>query len=464
MCFLKDKKMLILAFFILVFSSTSLSFWLLDYSWLEQQRITQLLLVFSASTALLLGYLRGPSSFAPPGNAVLLAFILGLASALLSQHPQWALKEWAKYASSLAMIVYLGRALRQTAAQQVVLFILLITSAMLAVQFFSFYLASFFTGTRDVNPYLMYPGFDNPRFYGQFQIMLIPILHGLSFQQGWHKKLFNQNVIYLALLLQWCIVWALAGRGVVLGLCAACLITLLATRARYKALLLQVLVFAMAGAVLYFLLFFCIPEWAGLGRDIPSSLRFGLSKRDVLWQGAWEMMQAHPWLGVGPLHYSAVWNHIGAHPHQATLQLLAEWGIPATLLFLFSIMSGMLRGMNRIRSDTNALDAALWIALLASLTLAQVDGVFAMPYTEGWLSIIAGLALARWRNPEKNAVNMVCSLRRGIFSILLLMATAIIARILIVDAPLLHETSIKFYEEHNIGSPPRFWDQGWIPM
>jgi len=407
MSLLKNKEMLITAFFILVFSSTSLSYWLLDYSWLEQQRITQLLLVSVASTALLLGYLRHPGIFAAPGNIVLLALILGLSSALLSQYPQWALKEWAKYMSSVALIFYLGHVLRQTAAQQVVLFILLITSALLAVQFFSFYLASFFTGTRDVNPYLMYPGFDNSRFYGQFQTMLIPILHGLSFQQGWHKKLFNQSVIYTVLLLQWCIVWALAGRGVLLGLCAAYVIMFLVTGTRYKSLLLQVLVFAMAGAVLYFLLFFCIPEWAGLARDIPSSLRFDLSKRDTLWQGAWEMIQAHPLLGVGPLHYSAVWNHIGAHPHQATLQFLAEWGIPATLLFLLSIMSGMLRGMNKIRSNTNALDAALWIALLASLTLAQVDGVFAMPYTEGWLAIITGLAVARWKIPESSPAQPV---------------------------------------------------------
>ncbi|WP_413044245.1 O-antigen ligase family protein [Pseudomonas sp. YJ42] len=463
MFFLKDKEMLITAFFLFVFSSTSVSYWLLDYSWLEQQRITQLLLVTAASAALLLGYIRYPGVFPAPSNIVLLAFILGLNSALLSQYPQWAFKEWAKYAASLALMIYLGHVLRQMAAQQVVLFLLLTTSVLLAVQFFAFYLASFFTGTRDVNPYLMYPGFDNPRFYGQFQIMLIPILHGLSFQQGWHKKLFNQNIIYLALLLQWCIVWALAGRGVVLGLCTACAITLLATGARYKALLLQVLVFTVAGAALYFVLFFCIPEWAGLARDVPSGLRFGLSKRDVLWQGAWEMIQTHPLLGVGPLHYSAVWNHIGAHPHQATLQFLAEWGIPATLLFMFSIMAGMLRGMNRIRNNTNLLDAALWMALLASLTLAQVDGVFAMPYSEGWLAILVGLALARWGSPASTTA-IACSIRRGIFSILLLLSIAVIVRILIVDAPLLHETSIKFYEEHNIGSPPRFWDQGWIPM
>jgi len=45
-----------------------------------------------------------------------------------------------------------------------------------------------------------------------------------------------------------------------------------------------------------------------------------------------------------------------------------------------------------------------------------------------------------------------------------MVAMAIIASILIMDVPLLHETSIRFYKEHNIGSPPRFWDQGWIPM
>lgn len=309
----------------------------------------------------------------------------------------------------------------------------------------------------------MYPGFDNPRFYGQFQVLLIPILHGLSSQQGWHKKLFNQKVIYPTLLLQWCIVWALAGRGVLLGLGMACVITLLATGGRYKTLLLQVLAFVLAGAALYFLLFFCIPEWAGLARDIPSGLRFGLSKREVLWQGAWEMIRTNPLLGVGPLHYSAVWNHIGAHPHQATLQFLAEWGIPATLLFLFSIMVGMLRGVSMVRNNTSVLDVSLWMALLAALTLAQVDGVFAMPYTEGWLAVIAGLARARWKSPV-GAVSMACSIRRAIFSMLLLFATAIIARILIVDVPLLHEASMKFYEEHNIGSPPRFWDQGWIPM
>jgi O-antigen ligase len=175
------------------------------------------------------------------------------------------------------------------------------------------------------------------------------------------------------------------------------------------------------------------------------------------------MMQANPLFGVGPMHYSAVWNHIGAHPHQAILQFLAEWGIPATGLLLFSILLGMWLGLNRIRSTPNYLDAALWLALMASLILAQVDGVFVMPYTEGWLAILAGLALARWQGSVETTA-AVFSLRRTMFLMLLLLAIAVIGRILVVDVPQLHDTSRKFYQEHNIGSPPRFWDQGWIPM
>jgi len=143
MSVLKCKEMLLLAFFLVVFSSTSLSYWLLDYSWLEQQRITQLLLVLFASLVVVSGYFRSSSPVISPSRALLLALVLGLVSALLSQYPDWALKEWAKYASSVALIFYLGHILRQASAQQLVLFMLLVTSIILAVQFYAFYLASF---------------------------------------------------------------------------------------------------------------------------------------------------------------------------------------------------------------------------------------------------------------------------------------------------------------------------------
>ncbi|MFG0584381.1 O-antigen ligase family protein [Pseudomonas sp. zjy_9] len=462
---LKYLELLGLAFFLIVFSGASVVYWSLEYSWLEQQRIAQLLLVFFASSSFVVCFFCVDRFVGLPTNAVLLAIALGLISVSLSQYPEWALKEWAKYVASIALVVYLGGMLSHGSAQQFVLFILLVVSLFLVVQFYAFYVASFFTGTRDVSPYLMYPGFDNPRFYGQYQVLSIPVLHGLSLVKVWSNRLFNKWVIYFVLLLQWSIVWALAGRGVLLSLCGGALVMLLLTGSRYKILLIQIFGMAAVGAALYSLFFFFIPEWAGLARDLPSGLRFDLSRRDVLWLGAWEMVQAHPIFGVGPLHYSAEWNHIGAHPHQATLQFLAEWGVPATALLLFSVIAGMKCGLSRIRNTSDALDAALWLALLASLLLAQVDGVFVMPYTEGWLAVLAGVSWARWRGVTAAiAVERQQKLRGVIFSIFLLLALVVVARILIVEVPQLRETSKAFYQKHNIGSPPRFWDQGWIPM
>lgn len=445
----------------LIFSSTSLSYWLFDYSWLEQQRITQLLMAAFGALAWLFMQVRSPFPQAP--LPLLLALGLGLVAVFCAKYPEWALKEWAKYVAMIGMLLYLGLLLRDESKQKNVLAVLLIVSVILTVQFFAFYLASFFTGTRDVNPYLMYPGFDNPRFYGQFQIILISVLHGLFFQKNWHTRLFNQKLLATILVLQWVIVWALAGRGVMLGLFGATLGLFIVSGFKYKKLLLQIALCALVGFLLYQLLFFWVPEWAGLAQNIPSGLRFGLSKREVLWGGAWQMIQDSPFLGVGPLHFSAVWNHIGAHPHQAVLQFAAEWGVPATLLLLLVVIRSMLRGLKVLRGQTECLDAGLWLALLASLILAQVDGVFAMPYTEGWLAIIGGLALARWQKLG----NTRFSIRiwpQYLFTLLLFLAIVVIGKVLIVDVPVLHDSSKDFYEQHRIGSPPRFWDQGWIPM
>ena len=36
--------------------------------------------------------------------------------------------------------------------------------------------------------------------------------------------------------------------------------------------------------------------------------------------------------------------------------------------------------------------------------------------------------------------------------------------IIIYDVPYLYSSQMGFWNYHHIGSPPRFWDQGWIPM
>lgn len=446
---------------ILLFSSTSLSYWLFEYSWLEQQRITQIALITIGSALWLIT--RPHQKISAPWP-LLTALTLGLVSSLLSTYPDWALKEWAKYTTMLALLVYFGEFFTCESRQKIITALLVAVSLVLTIQFMAFYLASFFSGTQTVDPYLMYPGFDNPRFYGQFQIILIPILHALYFKENWQHPIFSTKLITAILIFQWAIIWALAGRGVLLGLFAAVAALIMLTQLKHRKIIVHLGLTALLGAFLYFILFHILPDWAGLKQSLPSGMRFDLSRRDVLWGGAWQMIISQPWLGVGPLHFSASWNHIGAHPHQAVLQFASEWGIPATLLFLWVIALSMLKGLRIIRIQQDPLDVGLWLALLASLVLAQVDGVFAMPYTEGWLTIIAGLALARWKQTNTIKTKPVHQAQTIIFSLLTIVSIIVLMRVLILDVPALHESHKKFIEKHKIGSPPRFWDQGWIPM
>lgn len=447
----------------ITFVSTSLIHWSLTNSWLDQQRIAELVLVLCACLSFAL------AGFSKPVNRAELVittiFILGVASSLLAEYPLWAMKEWAKCLGLYLLAYWVARQYSHAAGKYFLGLVMLIISALLAVQFLAFYASAFISGTYNIDPDLLYSGFDNPRFYGQVMVMLLPMLawYTLYFSIVNKKKWLTLGVVVS--IVQWMILIALAGRGSWLGLFLAhMLLFLLAPK--FRRLIAWQCGMALGGLLLYGVMFHLVP-WA---LSISAPLRvldFGLSKREVLWQGAWEMVLAHPWLGVGPLHFAAVWNHIGAHPHQAFLQWAAEWGVVATLLAVGVVIYGMRRGLCYLRGNAaDNLDAALWLALAAVLVLAQVDGVFVMPYTETWLAILAGLAMARWRQPNVETLNGLpfSSVASWIMRGLSIVAALVIVCILLFDVPHLYEASNGFWPHHNIGSPPRFWDQGWIPM
>jgi O-antigen ligase len=172
------------------------------------------------------------------------------------------------------------------------------------------------------------------------------------------------------------------------------------------------------------------------------------------------MAIANPWIGVGPMHYSAIYNPIAAHPHQVVLQWLAEWGFPATGLALLLGVSGLLHGSRCLRqASANELDAGLWVAIVGALVLAQVDGVFVMPYTETWLALLIGLALARWSKQAsaRTGQRLACA-------IITIPVVLILGKVLISEAPTLPVTASDYRKEHHAGWTPRFWSQGWIPM
>lgn len=328
-----------------------------------------------------------------------------------------------------------------------------------ALQFLIYYLMAFITGIRMFNADILFSGFSNPRFFGQFQVMLMPVMALLVERCRQQRRIAAFALLGLALISQWCITFILGGRGLWLGLLVSHLALLLINRQLWRISTLQAGA-ALLGFLLFLLLFKLIPLWLGLDPVLRDGLRTSLSGREHIWQWAWEMALTNPWLGVGPMHYSATYNPIAAHPHQVVLQWMAEWGFAATFIALVLGAWGLTHGIRVLRqASANEWDAGLWVAIVGALVLAQVDGVFVMPYTETWLALLTGLAMARWSKPASAS-----STQRLACAIIAIPVLLVLGKVLINEAPTLPQTADAYMMQHHTGWTPRFWLQGWIPM
>lgn len=447
-----------LAVLLIAFCSSAIETWHSGYGWHDQQRIYQLILLCAcAPLAALL-----PQATLPRPVLLLLAglLLLGLFSSSMALWPQWALKEWSRYGGLLLLALLVSGLAERHNWQSFVLWAMAGVGFIHAFQFLVYYLAAFVTGIRMLDSDIFFNGFSNPRFFGQFQVMLMPVMALLVERCRQHRRhIALGTLLGLALATQWCIAFILGGRGLWLGLLASHLILLVINRQLWRILALQAGT-ALLGFLLFLLMFKLIPLWLGLEPGLRDSLRTSLSGRERIWRWAWEMALANPWLGVGPMHYSANYNPIAAHPHQVVLQWMAEWGFAATLIALALGAWGLLHSAGVLRrASANELDAGLWVAIVGALVLAQVDGVFVMPYTETWLALLIGLTLARWATPIPPP-----PIQRLACAILAIPVLVILGNVLLTEAPNVPEASEAYMAKHHTGWTPRFWLQGWIPM
>lgn len=448
---------LLFALLLAVFCLSAIQIWHLGYQWHDQQRIYQLVLLCAcAPLAALL-----PQAVLPRAALLLLAGLLalGLSSSALAELPEWALKEWSRYAGLLLLAFLISSLKTRPTWQNPILWAMAAVGFIHAFQFLVAYLTAFISGMRMLDADILFSGFSNPRFFGQFQVMLMPVMALLVEHCRQQRRIALAVLLTLALVTQWCIAFTLGGRGMWLGLLASHLALLLINRKLWRTLALQAAA-ALLGFLLFVLLFKLIPLWLGLDPALRDNLRTSLSGREHIWQSAWEMALANPWLGAGPMHYSAIYNPIAAHPHQVVLQWLAEWGFSATLIALTLGAWGLLHGACYLRQAVaNELDAGLWVAIVGALALAQVDGVFVMPYTETWLALLIGLAMARWSSPAPAKAS-----QRIAVGILAIPVVLVLGQVLIKEAPTLPQSQETYMKEHHTGWTPRFWSQGWIPM
>jgi O-antigen ligase len=231
------------------------------------------------------------------------------------------------------------------------------------------------------------------------------------------------------------------------------------------------LVFAACGALLWGLLFHGLPALLSM-KAASETGRFSdfasVGARWKLWRISVESALAHPFLGLGPMHFAYVDNGNGAHPHNFWLQLAAEWGIPAALL-VGAVAAGFfvrLWGAARVESDPamKRVGVAMVAVVLAWGIGTLADGYMVIPTSQAMSAAVLMLAVMWLRISSPT----VLPTSRGrlipiVWTIFFAIALTVLALLPVTEFGQPTRREQAWRAEHPGGMMwPRFWQQGWI--
>ncbi len=306
----------------------------------------------------------------------------------------------------------------------------------------------------------------NIRFFNQYQTWTLPLLGGLLVAIP--KRWKNARVGVLGLIaLWWALVFTSSVRGTIVAMAVAAIGVALLFRRHAKPWLLAQAAGLFGGLLLYHLLF---STEGGLKVVERFSEERQYSGRLQLWLTSLEMAWAHPWLGAGPMHFAWPPFHFstGAHPHNAFLQWLAEWGLPSTGIMSGLAVWGGWRWMDQERraaeeasAASNGVRVALVGSVLAAAAHAMVSGLLVTPISQVFLALVGGWAWGRYQFKQK-PVTVPSNLAHAVLCVLLVGAMGVVGSSL-KDLSTVEERRDALIEavDRNRFSP-RYWGQGFL--
>jgi O-antigen ligase len=452
-----------------------------NLQWHDGQRLGQLVLLAFVVFALAWpGVAHGPVQtwvLLPYWSRVafLSAFAMGFVSSVMAPLPRWALLEWGMMWLLLILVLIIATQRRQvgTRLDQWLVLLFYATATAYAVTSVVVYLTMLQIGPF-FNVRELFGSFSNVRFFGHIQTMLLPFL--LLPAMWWGTTRARRTALWIVPVIWWMLAVASGTRGtwvaLVIGMVAVAIFSGAAGRRWIK----WQVGGLMGGLLSYVIFIWAVPQF--LEQPAWFIHRSGdiisLSHRELLWASSLTFSAQHPLLGIGPMHYAYFSSVVGAHPHSALLQWLAEWGIPAALLFtgVFAraglVFAGHVRRASTVTRNSGAgMEVALLAALAGAAAQAMVDGVLVMPVSQTLLILLCGWAVGM--SFERHDL----VLRRHVCQYLIIMAMTVAAASLVARGVLpeigqLAEREQAYLAAHPPVDPslprlfPRFWTQGWI--
>lgn len=431
----------------------------------DLHRIVQLCILLTVGIALIWNpqpMLAGFSSLRRrEGGLIGLAFTFGAISSLLSARPHFAGLEWALFILLFVLALAVSQEVyrRPAVCDQWMRWALATTSVVIVLKIVLIYLSVLMQGGRLNSIVLFHHGFSNPRFFGQVATFVIPLLaYPLLRTKNRRERFFW----FVMLAVWWALLFASATRGSFMALAAASIVLVILNRQSTLPWLRAQAICLVFGVVIYSVLFIWIPEQLNQVVSMESRANnfASLSNRDVIWQIALQHIVTHPLLGIGPMHFANEINPVAAHPHNALLQLAAEWGLPAALAWLWVVIIGSVAFLQKIRrgEGENELTIPLAIALLGGLAQSMVDGVIVVPYTQLWLITVIAWTTGVYSRMTPSSVQARLIVSPHVGRVMIAFAIGLVVWGVYPEMLSLETLASKY----KVGLLPRFWAQGWL--
>ena len=401
--------------------------WTIDASYHNNQRLMQVVVLVIAAVTVLVRQRRHGAAMIWPGKAGAASLgvwlLLGVVSGMQALSPRHAFYEW----GSMTLLVVLALAIAaewstnadagQVAARMRRMALWCGYGCVAYIFLAMAYYLIAVVGHVQPSQLMLSPGYDNHRFLNHVQTISLPFLAWLALPAaGVADGRAHRAMWWRMTAVWWMLLFVTGGRGTVFGIGVA-IVVVLGGYGRQAWPWVRVLVTsAAAGLVAYLLLYVALPLAIGLK---PFGVLQGVAERSLvdpasgrleLWKLAGAMIQSHPWLGEGPLHFAhrAMALQANAHPHDWLLQIAAEWGVPAVIALTAALVCGVVAMWRRGRAVADddlagqALRTVLTGGVAATIADAFVSGSIVMPMSQLWIVVLVACAVA-WTQQGRTA-------------------------------------------------------------
>ncbi len=326
-------------------------------------------------------------------------------------------------------------------------------------------------------PYPVF-GFTNIRFLNQYMVPGFPLVIGLSliFKDKVHPTLLRLYLLFLPI---WSFYLFYTGsRGAPIAIILSAIVVGIIYRRHAIAYLKLLFVSLCLGYVLFWLLT-SLPGLMGdtVGHQPDVAQRIiskGLDEqRLMLINIGWVAFREYPLLGIGPMHFPFMQDMIQGHPHNAVIQILAEWGLINFLLLGGLVITGLYRWVSftitalelpECKQD-HSLMILLSAAFLSGAIYSMVSGIIVMPLGQLMMVTIAAMMIAVYFRYQPQAASKEVTLTHRLPAILLCGLTLTgLLYFTLPDLAARASGQVFFLELTPINIGPRFWHFGAIPQ